>query len=73
VAKPTYEVYVGLWCNRDRTLARKGLSVAIGAGLALGGGDPGLFRELAENEEQAAEMTHRWEAAQRERESRRTK
>jgi hypothetical protein len=62
-------MYVGLWANRDRAMTRRAIPVSIGAGLAMGGGSPGLFRAMADSPAEAEYMIHQWEAAKRERDS----
>lgn len=63
----SYELYVGLWANRERAMVRAGLPVSIGAGLALGGGSPEIFNALAESDSEAAYLIGRHRAAEQER------
>jgi hypothetical protein len=64
VERPNYETYCGLWANRDRTMVRMAIPVSIGAGLAMGGGSPSIFRAMADTPAEANYMIGQWEAAQ---------
>jgi hypothetical protein len=58
-------VYVGLWLNRQRSLAQLGLSASMGIGLAFGGGNKHLFRLIADNEAEAEYMAAKHEENKR--------
>lgn len=61
-----YEVLVGLWFNREREQVRWALPVSVGIGLALGGGNDGIYEALTDTTSQATTLKEHQAAQQKE-------